>query len=191
MATGYAVTTLADLTAIAAVDREDKLAIRVSDERCWYQFRTDITEGIIPDDTPATGRWQRDTRERRNIIITTASLADGDHEQTTFISSPAFYLIYVQTDNPARIRIYTDITSRADDLSRAAPTLLQDAIDFDAGDAGLLFELRTTATKLSRAISPMPLIATIPSTDEVPITITNLSGSTNTIQLTLTVLEIE
>lgn len=62
MPIGYAVGTLAELKAIAAVDREDKLGIRVADERSWYQWRDGVTDGIVPNDNPVTGRWQRDNR---------------------------------------------------------------------------------------------------------------------------------
>lgn len=191
MPIGYAVGTLAELRAIAAIDREDKLAIRVADEKAWYQWRDGITEGIIPDDNPVTGRWQRDTRSRKEVIVTTASLADNAHQQTSFTSTPGLICYQIATDKAARIRIYNNTTKQAADISRAVPTTLQEALDFNANSAGLLLDVVTTNSLLTVPLSPIINIATIPSSTSIPITITNLSGSTGTVQVTLTIMEIE
>jgi len=128
---------------------------------------------------------------RRSIVVTSEAIANGSHQQTTFTASPGFVCYQIETDKPARVRLYNNISKRSADVNRSVPTTLQAAINFNASFAGLLADLVTTVSSLVHPASPILTVATIPSTTSIPITITNLSGSTATVQVTLTIMEIE
>jgi formylmethanofuran dehydrogenase subunit A len=125
------------------------------------------------------------------VVITSNSLSNAAHQQITFTASSGFICYQVATDKPARIRMYNNTTKQATDLGRNVPSTLQDALNFNASDAGLLMEIVTTNSLLTIPLSPIVNIATIPSSNNIPITITNLSGSAGTVQVTLTIMEIE
>ena len=130
-------------------------------------------------------------KTRRDVIITSSSLANNAHEQTTFVARPGLIVYQIATDKPARIRLYQNTTKQASDVGRALSSDLQTNLNFDAGDAGVLVDLETSTGKLTRMLSPITIVATVPSSTNIPITVTNLSGSTDIIQVTLTIMEIE
>lgn len=126
------------------------------------------------DGAPGSGGWPRDT-----ILYTTASLADDASETDeldmgTDISAKLFKIV---TDVAARVRVYATNAQRDADAARAI------GVD-PTGDHGLLFEFVTTAD-LSWTLSPAVDIVSDAADGVYGLIITNLSGSTDTVAVTL------
>lgn len=113
--------------------------------------------------------------------LTTGSLANGAEVQTTVEMSYGYRLYRIETDKPARVRLYGNAAKQAADASRPVGT-------DPTGDHGLLFEFVTTVSVLSSYLSPLVDGANFesPPTVDTPITVTNLSGSSGTVTVDLT-----
>lgn len=122
---------------------------------------------------------------RTTTSYTTGSLADGATETGLISIAPSYELLRIQTSAPARVRLYASTAQRDADAARLS------TVD-PTGDHGLLFEFVTTAGDLDWAIAPMVYgyrLDTISSS--IPIAITNLSGSTAAVMVTLTYIPAE
>lgn len=96
------------------------------------------------------------------------------------------YLLYkIQTSGAAWVRVYTDSASRSADSSRTQGS-------DPAPDAGVIAEIITTAAE-TIIISPgaIGFNNDSPVTDNIPLTVTNLTGGVNSITVTLTAVELE
>ena len=135
--------------------------------------------------TPAGGAGTS-LQSRNTVSETTASLADSAIGNVTFTGAAKGYVLYkIQTSAAAWVRLYTDISSRTADASRA------EGIDPAAG-AGVVAEVITTAAQ-TILISPGTLgfnNETIAVT-EIYAAVTNKTGGNATITVTLTILKIE
>jgi hypothetical protein len=89
-------------------------------------------------------------------------------------------------EHQAWVRIYTDTASRTADASRA------EGVDPTPG-SGVIAEVITTAAPQTILISPGTIGFNNESspTTSIPIAVTNKSGTTRTITVTLTVLQLE
>ena len=91
------------------------------------------------------------------------------------------YRIYrVVTDRAARVRLYATVAKQEADASRPIGT-------DPAGDHGLLFEYVTTSSALGAFLSPTvdgASFESVPSPN-IPVTITNVSGTTGTVRVDL------
>ena len=118
--------------------------------------------------------------------ITTTSLA-ANASYTGAIPLAIGYRLYsIQTDRPARVRLYGTTAQRDADLARAVGT-------DPAANSGLMLDFVTTPTMLSAALSPLvdgANLATTPSTS-IPITVQNLDTATGTVTVTLTYIKTE
>lgn len=122
---------------------------------------------------------------REDLVLTSASLAPGAVESGTIDLAPGWRLAHIATDVEARLRLYDTTGHRTSDISRPIgtdPTL--------TADHGLLFEFVTTATLLSASLSPL-VDGYCPSGIAVPYSLTNLSGSTTAVEVTLAWLRTE
>lgn len=117
---------------------------------------------------------------RTSASLTTSSLANGAQQQTTIGMSVGYRIYQITTDKPARVRLYGTPAKQAADASRPI------GVD-PIGDHGLLFEFVTTALVLQAYLSPLVDGASFesPPGPNIPITVTNLSGSSGTVQVTL------
>lgn len=116
---------------------------------------------------------------RTTSAVTTTSLANNVNWQSTIALAQGYRLMKIVTSAAARVRIYAGSTYQSADLNRSSnkqPT----------GDHGLISEYTTTAGVLSAILSPFVDGATFDGTNNAPITVTNLSGSTATITVTFT-----
>jgi hypothetical protein len=148
---------------------------------------------VLSTDGSGTLAWVTQTGgagtslQSRNIVQeTTASLADSATGNVTFTGAAKGYVLYkIQTTAAAWVRIYTDISSRTADASRA------EGVDPAAG-AGVVAEVITTAAQ-TILISPGTLGFNNESSPvtEIYAAVTNKSGITNSITVTLTILKIE
>ena len=136
--------------------------------------------------TTISGGAGTSLQSRYIVSATTASIADGAIDNLTFTGAAKGYVLYkIQTTGAAWVRIYTDISSRTADASRA------EGIDPAAG-AGVVAEVITTAAQ-TILISPGTLgfnNETIAVT-EIYAAVTNKTGGNATITVTLTILKIE
>lgn len=115
------------------------------------------------------------------VKTTAASLADGATEVGTIAMATGYRVSKIQTDVPARVRLYATAAQRDADVSRAIGT-------DPTGDHGLLLEYVTTASQLTGTLTPVVdgySLESTPSTG-IPITITNLSGAAGSVTTTLT-----
>ena len=166
----------------------------VSANVTWTLPGADGSAGyVLSTDGSGTLNWIAQTggggaglQARSTVAVTTASLADSAIGNVTFTGAAKGYVLYkIQTTGAAWVRIYTDISSRTADASRA------EGVDPAAG-AGVVAEVITTAAQ-TILISPGTLgfnNETSPVT-EIYAAVTNKTGGTATITVTLTILTIE
>ena len=92
---------------------------------------------------------------------------------------PGYRLLKVETDVAARVRVYDSIDHRTADAARAIGT-------DPSGVHGVILDLVTTASTLAWWLSPVVDGYTENAGDTVPLAITNLSGSTDTVTVIFT-----
>lgn len=118
---------------------------------------------------------------RATATSTTGTLA-ADATETTAITLRKGYRLYkVETNRPARVRLYATASQRDADVGRARGT-------DPTGDHGLVLDYVTTATQLSAALAPAVSgvnMEAVPST-AIPMTVTNLDTVAGTVTVTLT-----
>jgi hypothetical protein len=123
---------------------------------------------------------------RTTAAATTASIADGATGNIAITGFKSYALLKMVVEHQAWVRVYTDTASRTADASRA------EGVDPTPG-SGVIAEVITTAAPQTILISP----GTIGFNNEgtpttsIPIAVTNKSGTTRTITVTLTVLQLE
>ena len=115
----------------------------------------------------------------------TSSLADGAEADLDITGFKAYALLTITTDRAARVRVYVNAATRTADASRA------EGVD-PTSDAGLIAEVITTGAD-TVIISPGAYGFNLESstTTNIPCRVTNKSGSTSTVQVTLVVLQLE
>lgn len=166
----------------------------VSSNVTWTLPGADGTAGyVLSTDGAGTLSWVAQSggggtslQSRNTVSVTTASLADTATGNVTFTGAAKGYVLYkIQTTAAAWVRLYTDISSRTSDSSRA------EGVDPSAG-AGVVAEVVTTGAQ-TVLISPGTLGFNNESSPvtEIYAAVTNKSGSTATITVTLTILKIE
>lgn len=116
---------------------------------------------------------------------TTAVTNDGDTVSIDILGFRSYALLKLETDNAAWVRLYTDYASRTADLGR---TQGDDPVPY----SGLVADVTTTG---SQELIITPCIIGFnnesPATRTIPCSITNLSGTSTNITLTLTLLQQE
>ena len=113
---------------------------------------------------------------REDVIFTSGSIvADASVSGTVNIAS-RYQLLHITTDHPCRVRLYTSAAKRDADLTRSIGT-------DPTGNHGLMFEFISSTELLSADLSP--LVDGFAATAAIPYSITNLSGATQTITVTL------
>jgi hypothetical protein len=115
----------------------------------------------------------------------TSSLADGAEADLDITGFKAYALLFITTDRAARVRLYVNAATRTADASRA------EGVD-PTSDAGLIAEVITTGAD-TVIISPGAYGFNLENftTTNIPCRVTNKSGSTSTVQVTLGVLQLE
>ena len=122
---------------------------------------------------------------RQSPSSTTASLANNATGNLAIDGYKAYALLSVITDKAAWVRIYTSTAARAADASRSQNT-------DPAPDAGVIAEVITTGAQtvlVSPGVIGYSMEAT--PTTVVPCAVTNLSGSTGTVFVSLNLLQLE
>lgn len=124
-------------------------------------------------------------QSRTSPTATTGSLADGANVNLDITGYKGYALLKITTDRAAWVRVYADGASRTADASR-----LETADP--APDAGVIAEVITTGAE-TVLVSPGVFGYNNESTPttNIPCAVKNKSGSASTVQVTLTVLQLE
>lgn len=134
----------------------------------------------------STGGSGSGLQSRTTAAVATGSLADGATDSSqNIVGFKSYALLKIQTSAACWVRLYTDNASRTADLSRS------ESIDPSPG-SGVVAEVITTGAE-TVLISPGIIgfnNETVPTTN-IPITVTNKSGTTRAFTITLTLLQLE
>ena len=116
---------------------------------------------------------------------TTASLANAATGNLDITGFKGYSLLAIQTDKAAWVRIYANGATRTADASRLETT-------DPAPDAGVIAEVITTGAQ-TVLVSPGAIGYNFEATPTtiIPCAVTNKSGATGTVTVTLTVLQLE
>lgn len=116
---------------------------------------------------------------RETELVTTTSLSHNGSDNVTLTLTPGYRLLKIETDFPARIQVYDSYEKQLLDHSRL---IGQDP----KGNHGVILDFVTTQDDLTWWLNPVVDGYVVDNTNNVPVTITNLSGSSNFITLSLT-----
>ena len=147
-----------------------------------HQLEYDPATGEVTYDTLGGGSSLQSRIIKTN---TTSSLADGAEADLDITGFKAYALMAITTDAAARVRLYVKAASRTADAARA------EGVD-PTSDAGLIAEVITTGAE-TVIISPGAYGFNLESstTTNIPCRVTNKSGSTDTVQVSLLILQLE
>jgi len=117
------------------------------------------------------------------VTTSIPNLGIGNIDITGF---KAYSLMRVGLSTAAWIRLYTDSTSRANDVTRSVG-------EDPAPGSGVIAEIVTTGISTQQMITPFAMGGNMdnPVTNKIYVAITNLSGTTQTITANLTILQLE
>jgi len=124
-------------------------------------------------------------QSRSTATGNTNSLADAAEADLDITGFKSYALLTITTDRAARVRLYVSAATRTADASRA------EGVD-PTSDAGLIAEVITTGSE-TVTISPGAYGFNLESTPTttIPCRVTNKSGGTATVQVTLNILQLE
>ena len=146
---------------------------------------TGITTAMSGDTLTITASAGSGLQSRATKAGTTASLANAAEGDLDITGFKGYALFQIQTDRAARVRVYTDAASRTADASRG------EGVD-PAADDGVIAEVITTGAQ-TILISPGAIGFNNEGTPTttIPCRVTNKSGGTSTVVVTLHVLQLE
>lgn len=142
---------------------------------------TYVSDGVDDSDAATVGQLKASAGATADKEIITSSLADKAHSKikVDLGSSEVFLLLKATADKPCRVRAYATTAQRDADESRAPGT-------DPTGDHGVLMDVRLVAGSLTMVLTPAPAVFCLTDFGEVPMTITNESGSTGVVTVVLT-----
>lgn len=132
-----------------------------------------------------TELYSGSTAARDTISGTTSTIANEATANMTLSGYKGYLLYKIQTSAAAWVRVYTDVTSRSNDSSRTQS-------EFPEDGSGVVTEIITTGAE-TVLISPgvIGFNNESPVTNTIPLKVTNLSGSSAAITVTLTAVQME
>jgi hypothetical protein len=122
---------------------------------------------------------------RTTAAATTASIADAATASISITGFKSYMLLKIQTSAAAWVRLYSDTTSRTADVTRTITT-------DPAPGTGVIAEIITTGAQ-TILLTPGVLgfnNELLPTT-AIPATVTNRSGTTTAITVTVTLVQLE
>lgn len=125
--------------------------------------------------------------QSRTIVTgVTTSISNNGIGNTNITGFKSYALMKVGLSTAGWLRIYTDSTSRANDVSRSVG-------EDPAPGSGVIAEVITTGISTTQIISPFVMGGNLdnPADTTIYVAITNLSGSTQAITANLTILQLE
>lgn len=125
-------------------------------------------------------------QSRTTVTGVTTSIANNGIGNTNITGFKSYALMKVGLSTSGWLRLYTDSTSRASDVSRSV------GIDPTPG-SGVIAEVVTTGITTTQIITPFVMGGNLnnPADTTIYAAITNLSGSTTSISAQLTILQLE
>ena len=140
-----------------------------------------VSGGIATVSGSGAGAQERTTISGITTVI--SNLGIGNTDITGFKS---YALMKVGLSTAGWIRLYTDSTSRSNDVSRSVG-------EDPAPGSGVIAEVVTTGISTQQIITPFAMGGNMdePVTNKIYVAIQNLSGSTQTITANLTILQLE
>lgn len=136
----------------------------------------------IVDPSASGGGGGSSLQTRTTKIGTATSLANNTTANIAIDGFKAFGLMKIETSHAAWVRLYIDAASRTADAGRAETS-------DPAPDAGVIAEVITTGAETVN-LSP-GVMGWLTSGTSISAAVTNKSGSTNNVVVTLTVLQLE
>ncbi len=157
----------------------------ITDGSAGQQLTTDGSGNFTFAAAGSGGGGGSSLQSRTTKAQTTTAIADGLTTDIDIVGFKAYSLMAIQTSAAAWIRIYATNSARVADNSRIETS-------DPAPDAGVIAEVITSGAE-TVLISPGALgynMETTPTTN-IPVKVTNKSGSAAAITVTLTVLQLE
>lgn len=131
-------------------------------------------------------KWASPKPSRETVTVITSSLADDATDNVSIPLGKSFRLLAIETSVAARVRLYATPGDRTADAARPIGT-------DPTGDHGVILDHATTPGDTEWRFSPLVDGSSMEDPPEANIAaaITNISGSTASIAVTLTFLELE
>ena len=120
------------------------------------------------------GGWERQTS-----VLTTGPLSSGATQVGVTDLAASYRLLRVSTDVPARVRLYTNVAKRDQDLARPVGVK-------PSGDHGRMLEVVTTTELPAMDLSPTLDGFVEDGSDAVPYSVTSTSPSGGAVTVTFT-----
>ena len=178
-----------DFSANATVFHMPFTLVQVVPTAAWRVLAHGVREGgtegqLLARAADGSEEWvdpPQSSPSRSTTAKTTASLAAGAQETGAVLLAAGYRVYRVDTDRPARVRLYTTAAQRDADAGRALGT-------DPTGDHGLLLEVATTSSLLGLDMSPVVdgFDGKVTPDGQIPITIDNLDSSAGTVTATFT-----
>jgi hypothetical protein len=152
----------------------------------WYDT-SDTSNKILKISQGFGNAWDNTGIKTRVTSTQITTLLSADASQQIEVNGFKSYgLQSVQTSHAAWVRIYSDASSRADDGSRVEG-------ESGVGISGLITEVYTTGTSLTKLITPMihGFNNDSPPENTIYLTVTNKSESSQTISVVIQLLQLE
>jgi hypothetical protein len=144
---------------------------------------TDVTTKLYVDTAVASAGGGSSLQSRVTKSVTASSLANNGTSNSIIDGFKGYNLYSIQTSHAAWVRLYISTSARTADASRVQTS-------DPAPDAGVIAEVITAGAE---TVKFGPAIAgyTDDGSTSIVAAITNLSGATNNVQVTLTLLQLE
>jgi hypothetical protein len=139
------------------------------------------TEGAVT----ISGESISSMQSRQTTLGTTPSITQGSVENLVIPGFKSYLLQSLQTSSAARVRIYTSVAARSADSAR----IQSDPIPINAGVIADIETLNNTTVLITPVIIGFNSEST--PVEDIVLAITNNSGSTQQITITLSVLQLE
>ena len=149
----------------------------------FTELYTDVTALDVA--VTALGGGGSSLQSRTAKAGTTASIANGASADLSITGFKTYALLSITTDRAAWVRIYANGATRTADASRLETS-------DPAPDAGVIAEVITTGAQ-TVLVSPGVIGYNLESTPTtvIPCRVTNKSGATSTVVVTLNILQLE
>lgn len=124
------------------------------------------------------------TAKRESVVYTSPMLAAGANHSTTVAIAAGYKLLSISATVPSRVRLYTKIIGRNNDINRPITT-------YPSESNGLMLDYVFNETLLNADLSPVLDGFVSNGAVDVPITVTNLTTSSTPVQITFIYIKTE
>ncbi len=146
-----------------------------------WVFSHIFTQGLLGAANGPTGTGSGGSGSKRQTAVYTTApdLEEGQVELGTLKLANAYWIYYIQTDVPARVRLYCSEEARDSDVERTTTTEPPPGL-------GIVMDYLTADVLLGAPLSPVPEGATFttPLTRDIPISVTSVNGGQVVVTLT-------